>query len=51
MNQALQRFPVSTEQVMHPDRYPSDTPVPVDVPEGDADAPVDLGEIPAEVKG
>ena len=25
--------------------------VPVDVPEGDADAPVDLGEIPAEVKG
>src|SRR5439155_12475487 len=33
VNQALQRFPVSTEQVMHPDRYPSDTPVPVDVPD------------------
>jgi len=33
VNQALQEFPASTEQVMHPDRYPSDTPVPVDVPD------------------
>jgi hypothetical protein len=33
VNQALQDFPVSTEQVMHPDTYPGDTPVPVDVPD------------------
>jgi hypothetical protein len=30
---ALTRFPVSTEQVIHPDRYPNDTPQPVDVPD------------------
>ncbi|MDP9342985.1 MAG: hypothetical protein M3Q23_13040 [Actinomycetota bacterium] len=33
VNHALQDFPVSTEQVMHPDRYPSDTPAPVDIPD------------------
>lgn len=33
VNRALQDFPVSTEQVMHPDRYPGDTPVAVDVPD------------------
>jgi hypothetical protein len=30
---ALERFPVSTEQVIHPERYPNDTPQPVDVPD------------------
>ncbi|MFN8234286.1 MAG: hypothetical protein U0V56_12720 [Actinomycetota bacterium] len=30
---ALARFPVSTEQVIHPDRYPNDTPQPVNVPD------------------
>ena len=34
-----------------PTRELGQVKVPVDVPEGDADAPVDLGEIPAEVKG
>ncbi len=33
VNRALQQFPVSTEQVMHPDRYPSDTPVAVNIPD------------------
>jgi hypothetical protein len=30
---ALQHFPVSTEQVIHPERYPNDVPTPVDVPQ------------------
>jgi hypothetical protein len=30
---ALRHLPVSTEQVMHPERYPNDTPQPVDVPD------------------
>jgi hypothetical protein len=25
--------PLSTEQILHPNRYPSDTPIPVDLPE------------------
>jgi len=25
--------PLSTEQILHPDRYPADTPIPVDMPE------------------
>ena len=32
VNQALRHFPVSTEQVIHPNRYPSDVPQPVNVP-------------------
>lgn len=30
---AFERFPVSTEQLIHPDRYPSDRPTAVDVPD------------------
>jgi len=30
---AFERFPVSTEQVIHPDRYPSDRPTAVDIPD------------------
>jgi len=26
-------LPVSTEQIMHPERYPDDTPIPVDLPD------------------
>jgi hypothetical protein len=33
VDRAFERFPVSTEQVIHPDRYPSDRPTPVDVPD------------------
>jgi hypothetical protein len=33
VNRALRDFPISTEQVIHPERYPSDTPQAVDVPE------------------
>jgi 3',5'-cyclic AMP phosphodiesterase CpdA len=33
VNAALRDFPVSTEQVIHPDRYPNDTPEAVDVPD------------------
>ncbi|MGH2594601.1 MAG: hypothetical protein ACRDH7_01405 [Actinomycetota bacterium] len=32
VNQALTTFPVSTEQIIHPERWPSDTPQPVDIP-------------------
>ena len=31
IDQALRSFPVSTEQVLHPERYPSDVPQPLDV--------------------
>jgi hypothetical protein len=40
VNGALESFPTSTEQVMHPERYPNDVPQPVDVP----DASAELGE-------
>jgi hypothetical protein len=32
VNQALEDLPVSTEQVLHPERYPNDLPQAVDVP-------------------
>jgi hypothetical protein len=31
VDHALEHFPVSTEQIIHPSTYPSDVPVPVDV--------------------
>jgi hypothetical protein len=37
---AFESPPVSTEQIMHPERYPNDLPVPVDVP----DLASELGE-------
>jgi hypothetical protein len=33
VNGAIETFPLSTEQVMHPERYPNDVPQPVDVPD------------------
>jgi hypothetical protein len=30
---ALRRFPVTTEQIMHPERYPSDDPIAIDIPD------------------
>ena len=33
VDRAFERLPVSTEQVIHPDRYPSDRPTAVDVPD------------------
>jgi hypothetical protein len=36
VNRALRKLPVSTEQVLHPERYPNDLPQPVDVPALDA---------------
>ena len=33
VNKALTTFPVSSEQIIHPDRWPGDTPQPVDVPD------------------
>jgi hypothetical protein len=33
VNSALETFPPSTEQVIHPERFPSDRPVTVDVPD------------------
>jgi len=32
VNDAFKNLPVSTEQILHPDRYPNDLPVPVGVP-------------------
>jgi hypothetical protein len=33
INAAFEDPPVSTEQIIHPDRYPNDVPTPVDVPD------------------
>jgi hypothetical protein len=33
LDQALEDLPASTEQVMHPERYPSDVPTPLDIPD------------------
>ena len=33
VDRALITFPVSTEQILHPERWPHDTPQPVDVPD------------------
>src|SRR3990172_9433251 len=33
VDQAYHNQPVSTEQILHPDRYPADRPVPVDLPD------------------
>jgi len=33
VNGAIETFPLSTEQVMHPERYPNDVPQPVDIPD------------------
>ncbi len=33
VDRAFRELPVSTEQIIHPDRYPGDVPTPVDVPD------------------
>jgi hypothetical protein len=33
VNRAIREFPASTEQIIHPARFPGDRPVPVDVPD------------------
>lgn len=33
INDAFRDLPVSTEQILHPERYPNDVPTPVDVPD------------------
>ena len=33
VNEALTTFPVSTEQIIHPERWPNDTPQPLDIPD------------------
>lgn len=33
IDDAFRDFPVSTEQILHPERYPNDVPTPVDVPD------------------
>jgi hypothetical protein len=33
VDEALRHLPVSTEQILHPQRYPDDTPQPLDVPD------------------
>jgi hypothetical protein len=33
VDEALRDLPVSTEQILHPQRYPDDTPQPLDVPD------------------
>jgi hypothetical protein len=39
VDRALEHLPVSTEQVLHPERYPNDTPTPLDIPSLAGDLP------------
>jgi len=43
--------PVSTEQIMHPTRYPADTPIPVDLPDLSAALGPDWAETERNVMG
>ncbi len=47
VNEVLRRLPVSTEQVIHPERYPNDIPQPLDVPDllGSGWSDLDVSEI------
>jgi len=36
VDQAYANLPVSTEQILHPEKYPADTPLPVNLPEVEA---------------
>jgi hypothetical protein len=50
VNAALRDFPVSTEQVMHPEKYPDDVPTPVDIPDlgaalGDGWTDLDVSDV------
>jgi hypothetical protein len=33
IDRSLRSFPVSTEQILHPEKYPTDVPTPVDIPD------------------
>jgi len=48
---AFERFPVSTEQVIHPDRYPSDRPTAVDIPDLTSALGQDWGDLDAMTIG
>lgn len=50
VNAALKDFPVSTEQVMHPEKFPTDVPTPLDVPDlgpglGDGWSDLDVSDV------
>lgn len=49
IDRAMQSFPVSTEQVIHPERYPNDAPTPVNV--GDLGPELGPGWIDLDVMG
>ncbi len=42
---ALRRFPITTEQILHPERFPGDTPARVDVPDLSADLGSGWGDL------
>jgi len=51
VDDAFERFPVSTEQVMHPDLYPSDTPSAVDIPDVTGELGPSWGDLDAMTIG
>ncbi len=51
VDRAFRRFPVSTEQVIHPDRFPSDRPTPVDIPDVTGALGSDWGDLDAMTIG
>lgn len=53
VNEAIETFPTSTEQIIHPERYPNDVPQPVDVSDlapalGEGWANLDVQEVGEE---
>jgi hypothetical protein len=53
VNAALRNLPVSTEQIMHPERYPNDVPAPIDIPDlsaklGHGWATIDVSDVGEE---
>ena len=48
---SLRRFPETTEQVMHPDRYPDDRPTPIDIADRSGELGAGWGDLDVMVVG
>ncbi len=51
VDRAYQDLPLSTEQIIHPDRYPDDKPIPIDLPDLAGSLPEGWREIDRGVMG
>lgn len=51
VNRAYQQLPVSTEQILHPEKYPDDQPITVSIPELNGELEADWVEVDRGVLG